>query len=198
MAVETAKRYITVDEYYQMAEVGILSEDERVELVEGEITTMSPIGRRHAGCVNRLTNLLAQMLGQKAIVAVQNPVRLSIYSEPEPDVALLQPRGDFYSNSHPGPADVLLIVEVADTSIGYDRKTKVPLYARAGIPEVWLVDLAEETVTQYVQPIKGAYQRNQQVKRGERITSNTLKSMTLTVDEILGTETATRATAKPE
>lgn len=197
MAVETTKRYITVDEYYHMAEAGILSEDAHIELIEGEIVNKNPIGSRHAGCVKRLLTLFAQSVGPAAIVSVQNPVRLSIYSEPEPDVALLRPKADFYSNSHPGPFDVLLVVEVSDTSIGYDRETKVPLYARAGIPEVWLVDLVEETITLYVEPIRGVYQRKQQAKRGERISANTVGSLTLTVDEILGTEAAASATDTP-
>src|ERR671938_544657 len=141
MSVQVAKRCFSVDEYYRMGEAGILTEDDRVELIEGEIIEMSPIGSRHAACVNRLNTLLGRHLRQTAIVSVQNPIRLDAYSEPEPDVALLRPRADYYESGHPTPADALLIVEVADTSADYDRIIKLPLYAKAGIPEAWLVDL---------------------------------------------------------
>jgi len=193
MAVEVTRQYLTVDDYYGMAEKGKLSNDEHVELIEGEIVPMSPIGRRHAGCVNKLNNLFGRILGDKAVVAVQNPVRLSIYSEPEPDIALLRPRADFYSASHPSPAEVLLIVEVADTSIGYDRETKVPLYARAGIPELWIVDLVGEAITQYTQPIRGKYQQQKQAKRGDHLKASTISNLTIMVDEILGLEMGTKS-----
>jgi Uma2 family endonuclease len=142
MGVQLARRLFTVAEYHKMAEAGILSEDDRVELLEGEIVAMSPIGSRHAGLVNRLNRLFSQRAGDQVVVSVQNPVRLGGYSEPQPDLALLRPRADFYTSSHPGPEDVLLAVEVAETSAAVDREVKVPLYARFGVPEVWLVDLA--------------------------------------------------------
>lgn len=135
-----------------MVAAGILREDSRVELIEGEIVEMGPIGSRHAGCVNRLTTLLASLVQQKAVVAVQNPIRLSPRSLPQPDLALLKYREDFYAAAHPGPEDVLLVVEVADESAAYDREVKVPLYARAGIAEVWLVVLPEKLVEVYRHP----------------------------------------------
>jgi Uma2 family endonuclease len=197
MAVEATKRYITVDDYYRMAEAGILAEDERVELVEGEITRMSPVGVRHASCVKRLVAFFTQKLGQSMIVGVQDPIRLNIYSEPQPDVALLRPRDDFYATAHPSPADTFIVIEVADSSIGFDRQTKVPLYARAGIPEVWLVDLVNETVTQYVEPIGGEYKQQHQVKRGDHIIASAVRDLTITVDDILGPEAAISSTNQP-
>jgi Uma2 family endonuclease len=133
MSVQIDRRVFSVDDYYRMVEVGLLKEDERVELIEGEVIRMSPIGSRHAACVARLTKLFSRLAGDGAIVWVQNPVRLNDFSEPQPDVALLKPRADFYAGAHPAAADVLLIVEVSDTTIGYDRQVKVPLYARGGM-----------------------------------------------------------------
>lgn len=169
-----------------MAEVGILTEDDRVELIEGEIIEMSPIGSRHAACVARLTEILSQRVAGQAIVWVQNPIRLDEYNEPEPDVALLKRRDDFYSEGHPTPADVLLVVEVADTSIDLDRRLKVPLYARAEIPEVWLVDLTKDVIEVYAQPANGTYQISRQASRSESVASQATPELTLNVDAILG------------
>lgn len=178
-------RLFTVDEYHRMAEVGILTEDDRVELIEGEIVEMSPIGSRHVACVNRLTRLFTQEGGEGAIVSVQNPIRLSEYSEPEPDLALLRPRLDFYAEALPGPEDTLLVVEVMETSAEYDRQKKLPLYAQAGIPEVWLVDLAAECIEVYRQPSPGGYEEVQRRCRGERLAPQAFPDVELTVDEIL-------------
>src|SRR5207247_3212709 len=149
MGMPLAHRRFTVDEYYRMAETGILAEDDRVELLDGEIVEMSPIGPRHAATVTRLDHLFNRLVGDRAIVRAQNPVRLDGYSEPEPDIALVTPRADFYRAEHPTPRDILLIVEVADTSLRYDRHTKLPGYARAGVPEAWLVDLTADRVERY-------------------------------------------------
>lgn len=169
-----------------MAEAGILTEDDRVELIEGEIVEMSPIGRRHAACVNRLNALLNRHLGQAAIISIQNPVRIDDYSEPEPDVALLKPREDFYAEGHPTPSDVLLVVEVADTSVEYDRDMKLPLYARAGIAEVWLVNLPQETIEIYRQPLDETYREIRLVKRGESLASQAVSNLMLDANDILG------------
>lgn len=150
-------RRFDVGDYYRMAEAGILGPEERVELIEGEIVRMSPMGSRHAGCVHRLNNVFARLLGAKAIVACQCPLRLSEFSEPEPDIALLEPREDFYASSHPVPSDVLLLIEVADSSSGFDREVKLPLYAAAGVSEVWIVDLAERLVRVYRDPSGRTY-----------------------------------------
>jgi len=132
---------ITVDEYYKMADSGLIAPDSRVELLDGEIVEMAPIGSPHAACVSWLDAALGRLLAGRAIVRVQNPIRLSRFSEPEPDLALVRPTEDFYRHAHPGPGDVFLLVEVADSTAKFDRKRKVPMYLAAGIPEVWLVDL---------------------------------------------------------
>lgn len=185
MSHQLAKRWFSVDEYYRMAEAGILTEDDRVELIEGEIIEMSPIGSRHAACVNRLNTLLNRQLEQAATVSIQNPVRIDDFSEPEPDIALLRPREDFYAGEHPSPSDVLLVVEVADTSVEYDRNIKLPLYARASIPEVWLVNLPQATIEIYQQPLNGTYREIHLVKHGESLVSQ-VANLTLEADDILG------------
>lgn len=153
MTLQVARRLFTVDEYEQLAAAGILHEDDRVELIAGEILQMAAISSRHAGCVNRLTQLFVLHVAGQAIVRIQNPLHLNNRSEPEPDVTLLMPRQDFYTHSHPGPQDVFLVIEVADTSVGFDRDTKIPLYGRAGIREAWLVDLTQDHIEVYRQPV---------------------------------------------
>lgn len=137
---------LSVADYYRMAEAGILGEDDRCELIEGEIIDMAPIGSRHASTVKRLLRHFERTVGNSAIVSIQDPIRLDARNEPQPDLALLRHRDDFYQQAHPTPGDVLLIVEVADASLRYDREVKLPLYARFGIPEVWIVDLQSSRV----------------------------------------------------
>ncbi|MGQ0568349.1 MAG: Uma2 family endonuclease [Armatimonadota bacterium] len=181
---ETGKpRRFTMDEYYRLAEAGILSEDDRVELVEGQIVEMTPIGSRHADCVNRLNMLLATSLGRRAIVSVQNPVGLGKRTEPQPDLALLRPRS--YATAHPGPGDVLLMIEVCDTSIRHDREVTLPLYARAGIPEVWLVDLQENVVEVHRQPSPQGYEHVQRRAGDQRLAPQALPDVSVLVGEIL-------------
>ncbi len=146
------QRRFTVEEYYRMAEAGILPSEENVELLDGQIYLMSPIGSEHASCVDRLNRFFVLSVGDDAIVRVQSPIRLSETSEPEPDLALLSPREDNYAARHPRPAEVLLVVEVAETSESFDRSTKLSLYARAGIREYWVVDLRDEQVHVYRNP----------------------------------------------
>jgi len=168
-----------------MVQAGILSEDERVELIEGEIVEMVPIWSRHAACVGRLTALFsARQTG--GIVWVQNPIRLGERSEPQPDLALLRPRGDFYASGYPGPQDVPLIVEVAETSADADREVKVPLYARAGIPQVWLVDLEGEVIEVYRQPSAEGYRDVRQARRGEALSVDAFPDLALAAEAILG------------
>lgn len=166
-----------------MAAAGLFGEDDRVELVEGEVIDMAPIGSRHAACVDRLTRLLVSRLGERAIVRVQSPVRMGDLSEPQPDVAVLAPRGDFYAAAHPGPADVLVVVEVADSTLGWDRGVKVPLYARAGMAEAWVVDLAAEAVEVSRSPGPDGYAEMRRAGRGEWLD---VASVDVAVDEILG------------
>lgn len=151
------KHRISVHAYHRMGEAGILAPEARVELIEGEIIDMAPIGSRHASVVNRLTRIIVPAVGERAIVQVQGPVRLSELSEPEPDIALLKPRADYYRDALPGAADVLLLIEVADSTQRYDRRIKVPLYARHGVPEVWVIDLENALVHFHRRPGGGAY-----------------------------------------
>jgi Uma2 family endonuclease len=159
----------TVDEYHRMGEAGILGPDDRVELIDGEIVMMTPIGSRHAACVDRCTHFFTRLVGTDAIVRVQNPIQLDDYSAPEPDVSLLRPREDFYAGAHPLPRDVLLVVEVADTSIGYDREVKLPLYGSMGIPEVWIVDLGRRCIDAYRGPLAGGYAERRTHRADEKL-----------------------------
>ena len=149
---------LSLDDYERMADAGILTRESHVELIEGMIVDMAPIGSRHAGVVDQILRLIAGQL-TSAMLRVQNPVRLGKYSEPEPDIAILKPRKDYYKKSHPQADDVLLIIEVADTSIEYDRKIKIPLYAEHGVSEVWLVDLNLEQIEIYLEPSKDGFRK---------------------------------------
>jgi len=184
--VQVNRHSFTVAEYERMGRFGIFSEDERVELVCGEIIEMSPIGERHAACVDFLTQLITLRLRHSAIVRVQNPVQLDDYSEPQPDIAVLKPRDDFYRHAHPRPVDVLLVIEVSDSTLEYDRTVKLPLYAGAGIPEAWVVNLPEERVEVYSDPAGGDYQTARSFARGRRLQSQTLASLRVSVAKVLG------------
>lgn len=151
-----------------MAEAGILPEDARVELVEGEIVTMSPVGKRHMAAVKRLMDLLFPLQqARKALLQVQDPLRLSPESEPQPDLALLSYRENFYRDKVPEAEDALLVIEVADTSLDYDLTVKLPLYAKAGIPEVWVVDLVRDRVHVFRKPSGEGYGERQTLEEGE-------------------------------
>jgi Uma2 family endonuclease len=149
---------LSLDDYQRMADAGILTRESHVELIEGVIVDKAPIGSRHAGIVAQIDRMFASQ-STSAIAWVQNPVRLGNYSEPEPDIALLKPRRDFYKKSHPQAEDILLLIEVADTSIDYDRKIKIPLYAEHGVPEVWLIDLNLGRVEIYLEPSKDGFRK---------------------------------------
>ncbi len=151
------RRMITTTEYHQMADAGILTAEERVELIYGDILVMSPVGSRHFACVNRMSRMFNRMLGDQVITSVQGPVRLNDFSEPEPDIALLRPTDNFYADRLPGASDVMLVVEVSDSTLEKDREIKLPLYAKAGIPEVWIVNLHLNQLEVYARPMAGAY-----------------------------------------
>ena len=158
MSVHIAKRLLTDAEYHKMAEAGILTKDDRVELINGEIITMGPINSLHAGRVNRIATLFHQLLPfNKAVIAVQNPVTFDDHSEPEPDISILHFRNDYYSGSHPTPEEVYLIIEVANSSILYDREVKSLLYAKANIPEYWIINLEKEEIEIFHQPSKNGF-----------------------------------------
>lgn len=188
MAIQilTDKRLFNIDEFHRMSEAGILSEDERVELIEGEIRRMSPIGSHHVGCVNRLTAVLNRLAADTAVVSVQNPILLGDNSEPQPDVALLNLRPDFYSNSLPKPEEVLLLIEVSDTTAEDDRQKKVPLYAEWGIPLLWIVDLPAGVVEVYSNPVNGTYTEVEKAKPGRHITIPGIAGASMSVDYVLG------------
>jgi Uma2 family endonuclease len=182
---QVQRRLFTVSEYHEMAQAGILTEDDPVELIEGEILRMSPIGSRHAAYVDRIIQILAARVGRKVTVRVQNPVHLGQRSEPQPDVTLVRARPDFYARQHPGPPDILLVIEVSEDP-GSDRNIKLPMYARAGIPEVWLVDLAAEVVEVYQAPMREGYRTVRKETRGKRLAPSTLAGVRLMVKDILG------------
>jgi len=177
---------LNISQYHQMSEAGIFSENDKVELINGEIIEMSPIGRRHTACVNRLNSVFSQLLGKKVIVAVQNPILLNNLSEPEPDIALLKPRTDFYESGHPQPQDIFLLIEVADSSLEYDRDVKIPLYASSGITEVWLVDIYQQVIIVYRYPSENGYRDIQTLSRGEKLSISAFPENNLFVDDILG------------
>lgn len=178
------RRLLTVHEYHRMGEVGILHEDDRVELIEGVLIQMAAIGTRHFNCVNALTRLLVLGVGDEAVVSVQNPVRLSEYGEPQPDLTLLRPRD--YEESLPGPDDVLLLIEVSDTTLSYDKNVKLPLYAHAGIREVWIVDLPNETVEIHSEPSASGYDLVRRFRRGDMLRPEALPALAVPVDAVLG------------
>jgi Uma2 family endonuclease len=182
-----APRLFTVKDYYRMAEAGIFHEDDRVELIEGEIVEMTPIGSWHASVVDVLNNLLVRKLSPASgIVRVQSPIHLHDLSEPQPDVSVLKPRPDRYRAAHPGPEDLLLIIEVADSSVDYDRVVKLPLYARSGIPEVWIVYREAEAIEIHRQASGEGFREVRRALRGETISPAALPDVWLEVGEVLG------------
>jgi Uma2 family endonuclease len=177
---------LTADEYQRMGEIGIFHEDDRVELLDGELYEMTPIGDDHIGTVNDLTTSFARRLGDRGIVSPQNPIRLDDHSEPQPDLTLLRPREDRYRRSKARPEDVLLVVEVARSSLDYDRQTKLPRYAAAGIPEAWIVNLVDDRIEVYREPAGGVYRSITIYMRGDSLAPAALPDLTVRVDEILG------------
>lgn len=186
MTATIVRRPFSVREYARMLETGILGEDDRVELIDGEVREMSPIGPLHIAIVNRLNTLLSRLVGDDAIVSVQNPILLNDYTVPQPDVALLVPRDDFYSTALAQPADVLLLIEVADSSLGYDRDEKLPRYAASNLPELWIIDVAGRSIEQYSQPRDGQYRTKQTREYDAHIVSIRLANVALDVSRILG------------
>ncbi len=186
MSVRLLKGPFTLDDYHRLAEVGMLGEDDRVELLDGQIVEMSPIGPRHAAAVRNLARLLYRRLGDAVLLGVQDPVVLDPRSEPQPDIAVLKPRRDAYSGAHPRPGDVLLVIEVADTSLESDRDVKLPLYAAAGISEAWLLDLEHEVVEVHRQPAATGYRDVQALARGGTLAALLVPTGDLSVDEVLG------------
>lgn len=185
MACAVTRRRFTAEEYQRMGRTGILSEADHVELIGGEILTMTPIGARHNACVTRTHRTMVLAVGDDAIVQAQGSIRLDLYHEPEPDLVLLRPRADFYASRLGGPADILLIVEIADSSIEYDRDVKSRVYAISAIPEYWLADLNANVVWRYSVPEGDLFRIMEQHRRGESIAPRLLPSCLIPVDVLL-------------
>lgn len=186
MAAPVRKRLLTIDEYRRMGEAGIFHEDDRVELIRGEIYNMSPIGSRHVACLNRLLELFTSPQ-PRVIRSPQNPIVLERQgSEPQPDLVLLRYQSDYYESAIAGPGDVILVIEISDSSLAYDRKVKIPLYAESGIPEAWIADLEGRTVTVYRQPSPDGYREMRTFSRGETVSPEAFPELSLSVDAIFG------------
>ena len=186
MSLAVTTRKFTVDEYHTMIQSGILQEDDRVELLAGEIVEMSPISSRHAGCLNRLIQLFIELVVQKkVIVSPQNPIHLDKLSEPQPDLALLRYRDDPYSDRHPKPDDIFLLIEISESSLTMDRGFKLQLYARAGVKEIWLIDLVNEVVERYLEPSGNRYSRVEKFQIGDEISPQAFPDFRLAVKDML-------------
>ncbi len=186
MSVKMQRRLFTVQEYHLMSEAGVFKDNERVELIEGEIIQMAAIGRRHATRVDRLREFFGDRVRTRAIIRVQNPISLDDNSEPQPDIALVQRRADFYEESLPNSEDVWLLVEVADSTVNYDRDVKVPNYARSGIREVWLWDLEANCLEVYRDAIANSYTSMQKFERGQQVSPLAFPDFIVSIDLMLG------------
>jgi Uma2 family endonuclease len=186
MGIAVSKRRFTADDYERMAETGILSDDDRVELIDGEVVVMTPIGALHAANVDRANHVFRMKVGATAIIRVQSPVRLNLYTEPQPDLVLLRPRDDFYAKAHPGPSDILLIVEVADSSLDYDRDVKTFIYAQSAIVEYWLVDLNSRGLVRHTSPDNGSYKRVDQFTAGQAVAPQLLPGCHVQIADLIG------------
>ncbi|MEW6236807.1 MAG: Uma2 family endonuclease [Candidatus Omnitrophota bacterium] len=186
MSIQTLKRLFTIEEYYQMGRSGIFTEDDHVELIEGEIIQMTPIGNPHAGCVKWLIQFFRRRIGEEFIIGAQDPLRLSVYSEPQPDVVLLKPRLDYYRNAHPVPDDVFLLIEVADSSLGYDKNLKIPLYAKHNIIECWLVNLQDKNIEVYRQPSENGYRQILTLAPDQTLSPQAFPDILVKAGDILG------------
>ncbi|MBD2187633.1 Uma2 family endonuclease [Pseudanabaena mucicola] len=184
MAAQLLTRKFTTEQYHLMYEAGVFAEGDRLELINGEITEMSPIGKKHAVCVTRLNELFFRHLLGKVQIWSQNPILLNNGSEPQPDLAILKRREDFYESSLPTPADILLIIEVADSTISYDREVKMPLYAAAGIPEMWLFDLNSKMIEGYSQPSTIGYKRMQRYEQNDTFSMIAFPDVTFAWQEV--------------
>jgi Uma2 family endonuclease len=187
MTTETVnKKLFTVEEFYRMGDAGILPEDRHFELIRGEIIEMPLPGPPHSGRVNRLNRLFASTLGESVIVSVQNPFLIDQHSLPLPDVALLKPRDDFYQTAHPGPGEVLLLVEISHTTVSYDAKVKAPLYAECAALEYWQLDVKKGVLIVRTEPKGDEYHSVRILRRGETITPQAFPNHSFSIDEILG------------
>lgn len=186
MSQRIANLHITTDEYEEIGRAGLFDPEKRLELLEGEIYEMAPTGSRHVKTVNRLAKVIYRSSIDSVIVNIQNPIRLSDLSEPVPDLALVNLRVDEYGDALAGATDVLLLIEVADSSTGTDRKVKLPLYAIAEIPEVWLVDINQQKIVVFTAPVNGDYSVITEFTEGMIVRSSNVIGLEIPVNEILG------------
>ncbi|ESA33788.1 hypothetical protein N836_20085 [Leptolyngbya sp. Heron Island J] len=184
MTVQILRKKFTVGQYHQMIESGILTDRDRVELIQGDIIEMSSVGKRHAACVDRLNELFVLKLATKSLIRVQSPIRLSDNSEPQPDVSILKRRDDFYEGGHPTPTEIWALIEVFDSTIDFDREVKIPIYAQDNISEVWLINLNDSLIECYRQPSSTGYQQLQIFNRGESLTFQSFPNIAVNVDHI--------------
>jgi Uma2 family endonuclease len=185
MAAKIEKRLFTIDDCYKMVEAGILRPDERVELIHGEIVKMSPIGTRHAAAVDRANSAFVRLAGDSAIVRIQSTTVLDEFCAPEPDVAILRPRDDFYVHKHPAGPDILLIIEIADSSLEYETSVKLELYAILGVLEYWVADLRHDRVLAYSDPQQDSYRTTREFRRGDSLAPQLLPDCRVNVDVLL-------------
>jgi len=184
--VAVRRHRFTVADFYRMGEVGLLAPDVRIELIDGELFEMPPIGPGHAGCVEEFVDILRARLPNTVLVRSQNPLSLGLRTEPEPDLAVVARSTDFYRRRHPAAHDVLLVIEVSDTTLVYDRDVKGPLYARAGIPEYWIVNLVDAQVIVHREPKDGLYATVTTHAAGDALQPLAFPDVTVAVADILG------------
>ena len=185
MATEVSRRLFTVHDYHRMAEAGILCEDDRVELIHGEVLAMSPIGPRHGAAVLRANHALWRLVGDRALVGVQGSIRLDEYNEPQPDIYLLRPKEDFYASGHAGARDLFLIIEIADSSLEYDKDLKMRLYAETGVPEYWVADIPNNRLIVYSELRESNCSVVRELGRGETLSPRLLSECAVPVDALL-------------
>jgi Uma2 family endonuclease len=185
MAVELKRRRFTVEQYHQMAEAGVFHPEERVELIDGEIIEMAAIGRGHATAHRRSVRSFHRLVGERALIDSQDPVVIGEFGEPQPDVVLLRPCPDDYLSAHPTPADVLLVVEIGDSSLDYDRRVKLPMYAKAGIPEAWIENLVDDVVEVCTEPGPDGYRTVRVARGGETVRPTAFPAVEIPVDVLL-------------
>lgn len=185
MSVRAPRKKFTVEQYHQMAAMGILTERDRVELIEGEIVQMSPVGPRHAICVDRLNKCFSRNLPLEAVVRVQSPIHLRDDSEPQPDLTIFLEKSGSFLSEHPRPEEILAAIEVSDTTIEYDRQTKAPLYAREGIQELWIVNCNELAIAVYRSPSPTGYQDVQSLRKEQSLAFQAFPDTLFTIEQLL-------------
>lgn len=179
--VMPSRHKLEADTYFRMAEAGIFPKEDRIELVEGDLIDMAPTGHDHAAFVSGLVEAFVLACAGRATVWTQSSIWLDRYTAPEPDIAILRRRADYYASKRPGPADILLLLEVAKSSLEFDRTVKLPLYARAGIAEVWIIDVARSAIEVHTQPVMSAYAAARLFKPGDQVALTLMPEISVTL-----------------